>query len=132
MKSISFTNNGKSATPEKQLEVLDLVRSLEVKQPPSPNLLSDPKEAKLLDGVWCVKCIATFYVPWSYFSDGVLAGITWLTSNLSNAIFNGVLGTCITLHQVIPKRLQMVNETDFQTHGSHKMSKMKLQQNLST
>ncbi|CAB9523676.1 lipid-associated protein 3, chloroplastic [Seminavis robusta] len=50
--SISFTNNGKSAAPETQLNVLDIVRSMEVKSPPSPNLLSDPKEAQILDGVW--------------------------------------------------------------------------------
>jgi len=52
LESISFTNNGKSATPETQLKVLDIVRSLEVSKPPSPNLLSDAKEAKALDGVW--------------------------------------------------------------------------------
>lgn len=52
LESISYTNNGKSATPETQLKVLDLVRSLEMSQPPSENLLSDPKEAAILDGVW--------------------------------------------------------------------------------
>lgn len=52
LEAISFTNNGKDATPEKQLEVLEKVRSIEIKSPPSPNLLSDPKEAEILDGPW--------------------------------------------------------------------------------
>lgn len=50
--AISFTNNGKNASPEKQLEVLEKVRSIEVQNPPSPNLLSDPREAEVLDGTW--------------------------------------------------------------------------------
>ena len=54
LESISFTNNGKSATPETQLKVLNLVRRLETKSPPSPNLLSDPKEAQALSGLWYV------------------------------------------------------------------------------
>jgi PAP_fibrillin len=32
--------------------VLDIVRSLETKSPPSKALLTDPKEAQILDGVW--------------------------------------------------------------------------------
>ena len=51
--AVSNTANGKEATPEKQAEVLQIVRSIETTKPPSPKLLSDPTMAKsLLDGVW--------------------------------------------------------------------------------
>jgi len=52
LEAISFTNNGKNASPQKQLEVLDMVRTIEKRNPPSPNLLSDPQEAQILDGTW--------------------------------------------------------------------------------
>ena len=52
LEAISYTNNGKSASPAKQLEVLEKVRSIEVGNPPSVNLLSDTKEAQILDGTW--------------------------------------------------------------------------------
>lgn len=54
LEAISLTDNGKSATPEVQLRVLELVRSLETKFPPSSDILSDPKEAQILDGTWYV------------------------------------------------------------------------------
>ena len=48
--AISFTSNGKTATPEKQSEVLQIVGEIEASTlPPS---LSDPDVAKKLDGVW--------------------------------------------------------------------------------
>jgi len=50
---VSYTENGKTATPKQQLRVLELVRRLETDFPPSPNLLTDTQMAKqLLDGVW--------------------------------------------------------------------------------
>ena len=53
LQAVSYTSNGKTATPEKQAEVLKLVRNLELAQPPSPQLLEDTNLAtKLLDGVW--------------------------------------------------------------------------------
>lgn len=52
LEAISFTGNGKTATPDTQLKVLDIVRSIETASPTSPNLLSDPKEAAILDGAW--------------------------------------------------------------------------------
>ena len=32
--------------------LLEIVRCMERSQPPSPNLLSDPKESTILEGVW--------------------------------------------------------------------------------
>lgn len=52
LKEISGTENGKSATSEKQASVLRIVRQLELKYPPSLKLLSDPKEAEMIDGTW--------------------------------------------------------------------------------
>ena len=53
LQAVSNTANGKGASPEKQSQVLKIVREIEKAKPPSPNLLSDPSLAKeLLDGVW--------------------------------------------------------------------------------
>jgi PAP_fibrillin len=53
LEAVSYTSNGKSATPEQQAEVLSLVRSLEADFPPSPTLLTDLLQAKeILDGPW--------------------------------------------------------------------------------
>lgn len=55
LEAISFTSNGKNASPEKQEQVLTIVRDLEILAEPSANLLTDRTEAKkLLDGVWYV------------------------------------------------------------------------------
>lgn len=50
LNAISFTSNGKTATPEKQSQVLQIVRDIETSTP-TPSL-SDAKDAKMLDGVW--------------------------------------------------------------------------------
>lgn len=50
--AISNTNNGKTASPETQAKVLRLVRDIEKAAPTSETLLSNPEEAKALDGVW--------------------------------------------------------------------------------
>jgi len=52
LQAVSFTNNGKDATTEKQREVLKIVRSLELQKPPSPTLLQDSEAKTLLDGTW--------------------------------------------------------------------------------
>ena len=53
LEAVSYTANGKEATPEKQASVLQLVQGLESSQPAPAELLSDPALAKkLLDGVW--------------------------------------------------------------------------------
>jgi len=48
--AVSFTANGKTATPERQAQVLQIVGEIEA-MTPTPSL-SDPADAKLLDGVW--------------------------------------------------------------------------------
>lgn len=52
LEAVSFTSNGKTATPEQQAATLQLVRKLETEAPPSSQLLSDPNEFKILDGTW--------------------------------------------------------------------------------
>mmetsp|Transcript_46137 Transcript_46137/g.69583 ORF Transcript_46137/g.69583 Transcript_46137/m.69583 type:complete len:218 (+) Transcript_46137:63-716(+) len=52
LETISNTGNGKEASTQTQARVLSLVRNIEQTFPPSENLLSDPEEAKILDGVW--------------------------------------------------------------------------------
>jgi hypothetical protein len=49
---MSFTNNGKDASLETQKNILKLVRYLETTAPVSDNLLTNPNEAKAVDGVW--------------------------------------------------------------------------------
>lgn len=48
--AVSYTSNGKTATPEQQSQVLQIVGDIEASSP-TPNL-ADPKDARLLDGVW--------------------------------------------------------------------------------
>ena len=48
--AVSFTNNGKTATPERQAQVLQIVGDIEASTP-TPSL-SDPEDIKKLDGVW--------------------------------------------------------------------------------
>jgi hypothetical protein len=51
--AVSFTSNGKTANTERQTKVLEIVQGLETEFPPSPELLTDPVQAKeLLDGPW--------------------------------------------------------------------------------
>ena len=52
LEAVSFTNNGKDASLEKQRSILNLVRSLETDSPTSETLLTDAANAKQLDGVW--------------------------------------------------------------------------------
>jgi len=48
--AISFTSNGKTASPEKQSQVLQIVGEIEASTP-TPSL-SDPKDIKKIDGTW--------------------------------------------------------------------------------
>ena len=52
LETVSFTNNGKNANLDTQRQVLRLVRTLETTSPVSTTLLSNPDEAKALDGTW--------------------------------------------------------------------------------
>mmetsp|Transcript_18163 Transcript_18163/g.41694 ORF Transcript_18163/g.41694 Transcript_18163/m.41694 type:complete len:293 (+) Transcript_18163:440-1318(+) len=50
--TISITNNGKDSSLETQVRVLGLVDYLETNAPVSKTLLTDPTEAKIVDGTW--------------------------------------------------------------------------------
>jgi hypothetical protein len=50
--AISFTANGKDATPEKQAEVLRIVSDMERTGTPDDALLANPALAQKLDGTW--------------------------------------------------------------------------------
>lgn len=52
LEAVSFTANGKEASPEKQAEVLAIVGDIETSSPISPTVLSNDSELKKLDGVW--------------------------------------------------------------------------------
>ncbi|CAM9576042.1 unnamed protein product, partial [Heterosigma akashiwo] len=52
LEAVSFTQNGKMATPSKQIAVLKIVRDIETAISLSETDLSDPKVAERLDGVW--------------------------------------------------------------------------------
>jgi PAP_fibrillin len=52
LQTISSTKNGKESPLETQKQVLSLVDFLETQAPASPTLLIDPKESKLIDGLW--------------------------------------------------------------------------------
>ena len=58
LQQISGTGNGKNADIETQARVLSLVRKLETSKQPSQSLLSDPKEAQILDGDWFLQYTA--------------------------------------------------------------------------
>ena len=49
---MSFTSNGSDASIDTQKQVLDLVARLESLAPVKDTLLTDPEEAKRLDGEW--------------------------------------------------------------------------------
>lgn len=52
LEAVSFTANGKDATPEQQSRVLSIVRDLETRFPVSPTLLSNQSELQAVDGTW--------------------------------------------------------------------------------
>lgn len=58
LRAISNTGNGKDADLATQSRVLSLVRRLETSSPPNPALLSDPDEARALDGDWYLQYTA--------------------------------------------------------------------------
>jgi len=63
LEAISFTGNGKNASPEKQEQVLTIVRDLEIMAEPNVNLLTDLTQAKkLLDGVWYLQWTSPYQV----------------------------------------------------------------------
>lgn len=52
LEAVSFTQNGKTASTETQARVLSIVRGIEKAAPVPDTLLTDPNEAKGLDGTW--------------------------------------------------------------------------------
>ena len=52
LEAVSFTSNGSDASIDTQKQVLDLVARLESLAPVKDTLLTDPEEAKRLDGEW--------------------------------------------------------------------------------
>lgn len=52
LEAIAYTGNGKNADLDTQTRVLRMVRNLETAYPTSESLLSNPEEAKILDGDW--------------------------------------------------------------------------------
>ncbi len=52
MKAVSNTANGKDVTPPQQRAILNIVRELEVQNPPDEDILTNPSKNKDLDGVW--------------------------------------------------------------------------------
>lgn len=52
LEAVSFTSNGKTASTETQARVLSIVREIEKAAPVPDTLLSDPEQAKGLDGTW--------------------------------------------------------------------------------
>eukprot|EP00584_Thalassiosira_punctigera_P018573 CAMPEP_0172554894 /NCGR_PEP_ID=MMETSP1067-20121228/56923_1 /TAXON_ID=265564 ORGANISM="Thalassiosira punctigera, Strain Tpunct2005C2" /NCGR_SAMPLE_ID=MMETSP1067 /ASSEMBLY_ACC=CAM_ASM_000444 /LENGTH=267 /DNA_ID=CAMNT_0013343355 /DNA_START=19 /DNA_END=822 /DNA_ORIENTATION=+ len=58
LQAISNTGNGKDADIETQSRVLSIVRRMETSATPSSTLLSNPEEAKILDGDWFLQYTA--------------------------------------------------------------------------
>lgn len=69
LQQISGTGNGKNADIETQARVLNLVRKLETAAQPSQSLLSDPKEAAILDGDWFLQYTAPSEIDFVVDSD---------------------------------------------------------------
>lgn len=72
LQAISNTGNGKDADLDTQKGVLALVRQMETSAAPRPTLLSDPKEAQILDGDWFLQYTAPSEI------DGVDADDRWV------------------------------------------------------
>jgi hypothetical protein len=58
LQAIANTGNGKDADLETQSRVLSIVRRMETSAPPSPTVLTNPDEAKILDGDWFLQYTA--------------------------------------------------------------------------
>jgi hypothetical protein len=98
LEAVSYTNNGKDATPEQQATVLRLVRSLETKYPPNDRLLVDAKESEILNGVWYLQ-----YTSSSVAGDADKFPDAWKPEvadegNIGNKQFNakGSICKCLT------------------------------------
>ena len=52
LQAVSFTNNGKSATPQKQQEVLGIVGAIEADASDGSDLFTNKYKLELLDGTW--------------------------------------------------------------------------------
>jgi len=70
LQAISNTGNGKDADLETQSRVLSIVRRMETSATPKPTLLSDPVEAKILDGDWFLQYTAPSEIEGKEAGDG--------------------------------------------------------------
>mmetsp|Transcript_6892 Transcript_6892/g.8936 ORF Transcript_6892/g.8936 Transcript_6892/m.8936 type:complete len:271 (-) Transcript_6892:85-897(-) len=61
LEAISYTSNGKAATPEQLIKVAGLVRTLENLAPAPVDILTSDAQTQLIDGVW--------YLQWTSPSD---------------------------------------------------------------
>mmetsp|Transcript_14692 Transcript_14692/g.31182 ORF Transcript_14692/g.31182 Transcript_14692/m.31182 type:complete len:265 (+) Transcript_14692:163-957(+) len=84
LQAISNTGNGKNADIETQARVLSIVRRMETSSAPSPTLLSNPEEAKALDGDWYLQYTA----PSEIDDGGVSADDKWVAVEASEGESN--------------------------------------------
>lgn len=118
MEAVSFTNNGKTATTEQQVDVLKRVRQLELARPAPDNLLTDPATAqKLIDGTWYLQYTSPSQV------DGVDFDQSWTpefasegTANIPTAQFSArgsvsAVGVTVdTSNRVVEQNIDAVNK----------------------
>jgi hypothetical protein len=52
LNAVSYTGNGKNASPSQQKQILSLVENLEKSNPPKSDLLTNDKSLKALGGLW--------------------------------------------------------------------------------
>mmetsp|Transcript_23056 Transcript_23056/g.41368 ORF Transcript_23056/g.41368 Transcript_23056/m.41368 type:complete len:264 (-) Transcript_23056:34-825(-) len=77
LQAISNTGNGKDADIETQARVLSIARRLETSLTPSSTLLSNPEEAKILDGDWFLQYTAPSEID---FGDEVSSDDKWVAA----------------------------------------------------
>lgn len=82
LQTISNTGNGKNADIETQVRVLSIVRQMEMDSPPSPTLLTNLDEAKILDGDWYLQYTAPSEI------DGVNPDDKWVAMDASEGDSN--------------------------------------------
>lgn len=80
LEAISFTANGKNASPDLQKRVLAMVAEIEENCPVSDTLLSNPSEGRALDGTWFLQYTSPSVID----DDGkvsVSACLHWMCEN---------------------------------------------------
>ncbi len=91
LQQISGTANGKNADLNTQARVLSLVRKLETSASPSPSLLSNPNEAKILSGDWYLQYTAPSDIDNVDSDEKWTATIDETTVNTSKAGLQGAV-----------------------------------------